>query len=105
MIVRHVDLDALEHLKRSRAILLGDDERTAARLTLVLHHTCNTYRTVQFGADSLDTLLACISLRHLDAEHIVKECLDIVAEGLNLRARIKVFIYRIIARNTCYSDS
>ena len=105
MVVRHIDLYALENLERCRSVLVSDDERTAARLTLVLHHTCNSYRTVQLRADSLYSLLACISLRKLDAEDIVKECLDIVAKRLNLRARIKVFIYRIIARNTCYSDS
>ena len=105
MVVRHIDLNTLEDLKRCRSVLVSDDERTAARLTLVLHHTCNSYRTVQLRADSLNSLLACISLRKLDAEDTVKECLDIVAKSLNLRARIKVFIYRIIARNTCYSDS
>lgn len=105
MVVRHIDLYALEDLKRSRSVLFCDDERTAAWLALVLHHSGNAYRSVQLSTDSLYTSLACICLRHPDAKHLIKELLDIVAEFLNLRRSIKIFIIRIVTRYTGYYNS
>ena len=105
MIVRHVNLYAFKNLKRCRSVLFCNDERTAARLALVLYHTCNTYRTVEFRTDGLHALLACLGLRHLDTKYIIKESLDIVTESLNLRSRIDILIDRIITRNACHSHT
>ena len=101
MVVRHVDLYALENLERCRSVLLGDDERTAARLTLILHHTCDAYRTVQLLAESINSCLRSVSLRHLHAENVSKELLDVVAERKRLRSCVYIIIKRIVTRNTC----
>ena len=45
-LIIHIDLDTLQNLKIGRTILAGNNERTAARLTLVADHTTDTDRTI-----------------------------------------------------------
>ena len=100
MVVGHIDLHAFKNLKRCRSILLSDDERTTARLALILHHTCNSYRTVKLFPQGNDTVLACISLRHLDAKDILEEGLNIITESDSFRCSALVLIKRSISRDT-----
>ena len=100
MIVRHIDLYALKNLERSRTILFCDDERTTTWLALILHHTCNSYRTVKFLAESLYSCLAAVCSRHLDAKNILKILLDIITKLYSLRSCAKILVYRIITRYT-----
>ena len=46
-LILHIDLDTLQNLKIGRTVLAGDNERTAARLTLIADHTADTDRTVK----------------------------------------------------------
>ena len=100
VVIRHVDLNAFKDLERSRTVLLGNDERTAARLALILHHSGNSYRTVEFLTKSGNPFLRSLGCRNLDAENILEEGLDVVAECDCLRCRSKIFIHRIIARHS-----
>ena len=97
-LIRHIDLNTLKHLKRSRTILFSDKERTTTRFTLILNHTGNTYRTVKLLTDSLYPSLAIISHRHLDAESLLEELLDVITKHLNLRTLVNILI-----THTCVS--
>ena len=46
-LIIHIDLDTLQNLKIGRTILAGNNERTAARLTLIADHTADTDRTIK----------------------------------------------------------
>ena len=82
-LIRHIDLNALKHLKRCRTVLLPNDERTTTRLTLILHHTGNADRSVKFLTKSLNSCLAVFSWRKSDAQFSSKELLNIITKALN----------------------
>lgn len=47
-------------------------------------------RTEELGTESFHTCLAGVSLRHLDAEYLIKEGLYVIAEFLNFRTLIHI---------------
>ena len=75
-----VDLDTFEDLERGGAVLAGDDVRAAAGLALVADHAAHADRAVEFRAEHRDALLLAAGERKLDAELLVQEVLDFVAQ-------------------------
>ena len=75
-----VDLDAFEDLERGGAILSGDDVRAAAGLALVADHAAHADRTVEFRAEQFHAFLLAAGERKLDAEFLVQEVFNLVAQ-------------------------
>ncbi len=99
-LVSHVDLHALKHLKRCAAVLAFDDERSAARFALVLHHSADPDRPVELLAQLEHPVLAVLGLRHLHAELLEQEFLDVVAEALHLVSHVAVVVCGGVARKS-----
>ena len=83
--VSHVDLDAFENLQIAGAVLAGDYEGTSSGFALVLHHSADADRAVELGAEKSNPVSGIGGERKLDAEDLVEEGLDLVAQLTALR--------------------
>ena len=75
-----VDLDALQDLERGGAVLAGDDVGAAAGLAFVADHAADADRAVELRAEHVHALRLAVRKRELDAEFLVQEVLDFIAE-------------------------
>ena len=75
-----VDLDALQNLQAGAAVLSGNHIRAATGLSLVLHHAAYADGPVQLGAEHLHPLGLGMGQRHLDAQFLVQEVLNLIAK-------------------------
>ena len=82
-----VDLDAFQDLQRCAAVLAGDDVRTAAGFALIADHTANAHGTIQLCTQHLNPFLVRVGQRHLNAQSLVQEVLNLIAQ---LHGRIRI---------------